>query len=76
MYHFSAGQITLALFSLAIFFSYALQFYVVMEILGPNLLKRYVPDRWYNLADYSLRFVLNVFTCKTSLIIYPSYNKQ
>jgi len=57
-----AGQITLALFSLAIFFSYALQFYVVMEILGPNLLKRYVPDRWYNFADYSLRFVLNVFT--------------
>jgi len=57
-----AAQITLALFSIAIFFSYALQFYVVMEIMGPNLLRPNVPERWYNLSDFTLRIVLNIFT--------------
>ena len=59
----SAAQLTLCLFSLAIFFSYALQFYVVMEILGPVLRQR-VPDRWYTLTDYLVRFGINLFTCK------------
>ena len=31
--------------SLAIFFSYALQFYVVMDIIGPNIIKPRVSDR-------------------------------
>jgi len=57
-----AAQLTLALFSIAIFFSYALQFYVVMEIMGPNLLQPNVPERWYNASDFALRIVLNIFT--------------
>ena len=61
---FRAAQVTLALFSIAIFFSYALQFYVVMEIMGPNLLRPNVPERWYNVSDFTLRIVLNIFTCK------------
>lgn len=50
-------------FSLAIFFSYALQFYVVMDIIGPNLIKPFVPDRMYMPAEYTTRILLNVFTC-------------
>lgn len=57
-----AAQVTLALFSLAIFFSYALQFYVVMEILGPNVLRPNVSERWYSTADFFSRIVINVFT--------------
>jgi len=57
-----AAQLTLCLFSLAIFFSYALQFYVVMEILGPNVLQPRVPERWYALTDFSVRIGLNLFT--------------
>ena len=49
--------------SLAIFFSYALQFYVVMDIIGPNLIKPYVPDRLYLPAEYTTRILLNVFIC-------------
>jgi len=56
------AQLTLCLFSLAIFFSYALQFYVVMEILGPNVLQPRVPERWYCLTDFSVRIGLNLFT--------------
>lgn len=57
-----AAQVTLALFSLAIFFSYALQFYVVMEILGPNVLRPNVSERWYSTADFLSRIFINVFT--------------
>lgn len=50
------------MFSLAIFFSYALQFYVVMEILGPNILRPNVPERFYSPVEYLVRAGLNVLT--------------
>jgi hypothetical protein len=56
--------VTLFLYSLAIFFSYALQFYVVMEILGPNVIAPRVPARWYGTVDFFTRIGLNVFTRK------------
>ncbi|XP_023344937.1 proton-coupled amino acid transporter 1 isoform X1 [Eurytemora carolleeae] len=56
------AQSALVMFSLAIFFSYALQFYVVMDIIGPNLIKPYVPERLYMPAEYTTRILLNVFT--------------
>ena len=59
---FRAAQVTLFLYSLAIFFSYALQFYVGMEILGRNVIAPAVPDRWLNTADFFTRIVLNVIT--------------
>eukprot|EP00095_Tigriopus_kingsejongensis_P012186 maker-scaffold521_size146803-snap-gene-0.10 protein:Tk12186 transcript:maker-scaffold521_size146803-snap-gene-0.10-mRNA-1 annotation:"proton-coupled amino acid transporter 4" len=56
------AQICLLLFSLSIFFSYALQFYVLMEILGPNVIRPRVSDRWYNLSEYGTRIVINIIT--------------
>ena len=50
--------------SLAVFFSYALQFYVLMEVLGPNVIQPRVSQRWYSLAEYAVRVAINVFTCK------------
>ena len=55
---------TLLFYSLAIFFSYALQFYVVMEIVGKNVIAPKVPERWLNFADVTARIVLNVFVSK------------
>ena len=37
------------------FFSYTLQFYVVMEILGPNVLRPRVSEEWYPLTECSIR---------------------
>ena len=37
------------------FFSYTLQFYVVMEILGPNVLRPRVSKEWYPLTEFSIR---------------------
>ena len=48
-------QGTLLLLSLAVFFSYALQFYVLMEILGPNVLRPRVSEEWYNLTEFFVR---------------------
>lgn len=56
------AQICLLLFSLSIFFSYALQFYVLMEILGPNVIRPRVPQRWFTLSEYSTRIIINIFT--------------
>jgi len=59
------AQVTMALFSLAIFFSYALQFYVLMEIVGPNILRPRMPnasDRLYSATEYLTRVVINVLT--------------
>ena len=67
---FRAAQICLALFSLSIFFSYALQFYVLMEIFGPNVIKPLVPDRWYSPTEYLTRVILNVITCEYIALIY------
>jgi len=57
------AQSALAMFSLAIFFSYALQFYVVMDILGPNVIRPNVSsDRMFNIVEFLTRIGLNVFT--------------
>jgi hypothetical protein len=56
------------LFSLAVFFSYALQFYVLMEIIGPKLIEPRVSDRWYRPTEYATRVFLNVLTCKSHLL--------
>ena len=58
------AQIAMAMFSLAIFFSYALQFYVVMDIIGPNILRPRVSDRAYPWVEQATRLVLNVLTRK------------
>ena len=50
--------------SLAVFFSYALQFYVLMEVLGPNVIQPRVSQRWYSLTEYAVRVAINVFTCR------------
>ena len=55
-------QVTLLLLSLAVFFSYALQFYVLMEILGPNVIQPRVSKEWYSLTDYSVRVLLHLIT--------------
>ena len=56
------AEIALLMFSVAIFFSYALQFYVVMDIIGPNILKPLVSDRMYPYAEFSTRVFVNLFT--------------
>ena len=61
---FSPAQIALLLFSVSIFFSYALQFYVLMEIVGPNVIRPLVPEQWYSVSDYTTRIVINIITCK------------
>ena len=62
------AQVTLLLMSLAVFFSYALQFYVLMEVLGPNVIRPRVSQRWYSLTDYSVRVIINIFTCRTAQV--------
>merc|ERR550519_1664056 len=56
------AEIALLMFSVAIFFSYALQFYVVMDIIGPNILKPVVSDRMYPYAEFLTRVLINLFT--------------
>ena len=58
------AEIALLMFSVAIFFSYALQFYVVMDIIGPNILKPMVSDRTYPYAEFFTRVFINLFTRK------------
>ena len=48
-------QATLLVLSFDVFFSYTLQFYVVMEILGPNVLRPRVSEEWYPLTEFSIR---------------------
>ena len=55
-------QVTLLLLSLAVFFSYALQFYVLMEILGPNVIRPRVSKRWYSTTEYAVRVLINIIT--------------
>ena len=68
---------TLLFYSLAIFFSYALQFYVVMEIVVKNVIAPKVPERLINFADVTARIVLNVFVSKWfSLNTFPNRWQQ
>merc|ERR1711892_327392 len=56
------AQSALGMFSIAIFFSYALQFYVVMDIIGPNIIKPNVSDRMYPFVEWITRVLLTVLT--------------
>jgi len=56
------AQICLLLFSVSIFFSYALQFYVLMEIVSPNILRPLVSDRWFSATEYMTRIIINIIT--------------
>merc|ERR1711892_1218475 len=56
------AQLALCMFSIAIFFSYALQFYVVMDIIGPNIIKPNVSDRMYPFVEWITRVLLTVLT--------------
>merc|ERR1712123_84009 len=56
------AQLALCMFSIAIFFSYALQFYVVMDIIGPNIIKPNVSDRMYPFVEWLTRVLLTVLT--------------
>merc|ERR1712020_470839 len=57
-----AGQITLCLYSLAIFFSYSLQFYVVIDIIKKNILEKKWGGRSLIIADMAVRVMVNITT--------------
>lgn len=46
--------------ALAVFLSYALQYYVVMEIAGPNLIEPFISRSLYLFTEYLFRAILNV----------------
>lgn len=57
-----AGQITLCLYSMAIFFSYSLQFYVVIDIIKKNILEKKWSGRSLIIADMAVRVMVNITT--------------
>ena len=56
------GQIILGSFAIAIFFSYALQFYVVMDIIRPNFLENRWSGNMLRTIDLLMVIILNGFT--------------
>ena len=60
------AQLAMAMFSVAIFFSFALQFYVVMDIIGPNLIRPATSDAAYPWVEQLVRVLLNVITRECS----------
>jgi proton-coupled amino acid transporter len=50
--------------ALAVFLSYALQYYVVMEIAGPNLIEPFISRSLYLFTEYLFRAILNVLISK------------
>ena len=56
------GQLIMATFSVAIFISYALQFYVIMEIIRKNLLNPKWDGWSLELLDFLCRILLNLIT--------------
>ena len=63
------AELAMAMFSVAIFFSFALQFYVVMDIIGPNIIRPATSDASYPWVEQLVRVLLNVLTreCFTNL---------
>jgi len=56
-----AAQLTLCLYSMAIFFSYSLQFYVVIDIIDRNIMSKL--SGWkYEAADILVRTMINTLT--------------
>jgi len=62
------AQSSLLMFSIAIFFSYALQFYVVMDILNPKI-RPHVPERLFPVVEWLLRLLLNLLTIGLSATV-------
>lgn len=58
------AQSVLLMMGVAIFFSYSLQFYVPVNIIGPWVKNRLSTERSKEISDYVLRIALVVFTCK------------
>ncbi len=56
------AQIIILMFTVAIFFTYALQFYVPIEIMLPHLEARF-PGRGL-LVNYGLRYAVVLLTCE------------
>ena len=56
------AELAMAMFSIAIFFSFALQFYVVMDIIGPNLIRPATSDATFPWVEQLVRVLLNVLT--------------
>jgi len=56
-----AAQLTLCLYSMAIFFSYSLQFYVVIDIIDRNIMSKLCGWK-YEAADIFVRTMLNTLT--------------
>ena len=63
------AELAMAMFSVAIFFSFALQFYVVMDIIGPNIIRPATSDATYPWVEQLVRVLLNVLTreCSSNL---------
>ena len=61
------------MFVLAVFLSYALQYYVVMEIAGPNLIEPFVSRPFYLFAEYLFRSVLNVLISESIPFLQEKY---
>jgi hypothetical protein len=59
--------------TLAIFFSYALQFYVPLEILWPLIAERIPGSRYALLINYGFRMLLVLFTCEFLPSVAPLY---
>lgn len=62
-----AQSVKLAI-AIAIFFTYALQFYVPMEIIWKNV-RGYFPESKKNLAEYGIRAILVIGTVATTVAI-------
>ena len=57
------AQIIIVMMSLAIFFSYGLQFYVPLELILPSLQAK-VSENFHLAAEFILRYSLVLLTCK------------
>ncbi len=71
--YFRLAEAVLVLFSFAIFFSYTLQFYVLIDVLLRNWVTPRISEGWRrDLADYLLRVVVNLITCRDSVCSFLS----
>ena len=58
------AQACQVMFALAVFFSYALQYFTVMEIAGPNIIEPLIDRNLYLFVEYLFRAILNIFISK------------